>query len=95
MTKILNPRTRWECKSCRFEDETTESRPHSRMHTCLALGGLTVPMVEAGTDCVVQPVLSEDYGRRVVGIETRHADGHTDFAAYAGHATVSGEGLGA
>ena len=42
---ILKPIARWECPSCGFTDVTTEVQPHSRMHSCSALKGLTTPMV--------------------------------------------------
>lgn len=41
---VLQPETRWECPSCGLQDMTHEARPHSRMHSCSSLGGLTTPM---------------------------------------------------
>jgi hypothetical protein len=39
----------WECLSCDLTDVTRVAGPHSRMHACAGLRGLTVPMVPAGT----------------------------------------------
>lgn len=59
--------TRWECPSCNGRDVTTEPRPHSRMHSCPGQGGLTVPMVQAGTRAEHQRIEREDYvGRELV-----------------------------
>lgn len=41
---ILTTETRWECPSCGLTDVTYEARPHSQMHNCSALQGLTTPM---------------------------------------------------
>lgn len=61
---------RWYCPNCRKEDVTHEARPHSRFHTCPKLGGLTAPMLPAGTRAKVVAVEREDYvGRELVQVD--------------------------
>lgn len=78
--------TRWECLGCGFLDATFETRPHSRMHACSKAGGMTVPMVEAGTKGKLVLHEREDY----VGDEdVQHAD---DGAVYMSAEVVRDEG---
>lgn len=58
---LLRTERRWSCPNCDFTDVTHEARPHTRMHACRGLFGLTAPMVEAGTRCKVEAVEREDY----------------------------------
>lgn len=69
---LLAPRVqRWECPNCTTTDVTTEQRPHTRMHPCPGLKGLTAPMVPAGTRAKVEAVERGDY----VGGELVQTDG--------------------
>lgn len=89
----LVPVTRWECPNCNTRDVTRESAPHSRMHPCAGLGGLTAPMVREGERVKVVVNEREDYigdadvqlanGRPVMNVTTEHPDGRTDVAVYA------------
>ena len=45
-TVILNPVHNWECPNCGAQDVTRQHLPHSRMHPCPALRGMTAPFVE-------------------------------------------------
>lgn len=45
---ILNVRKEWDCPNCAVTDVTEVAQPHTRMHACAGMGGLTVPMVEKG-----------------------------------------------
>lgn len=88
----------WECLSCEFTDVTREQRPHSRMHNCRGLAGLSVPMVPAGTRGEHRVNEREDYigtervqlnghGRPVMNVTTVRDDGQ-DVAIYAPTATA-------
>lgn len=68
---LLAAEQRWECPNCAFTDVTVTPEPHTRMHSCAGLKGLTAPMVPAGTRCKVQAREREDY----VGSEMVHTDG--------------------
>lgn len=100
---ILNPRHEWACPNCPAYDVTTEHRPHSRMHSCAGLAGLTTPMVPAadvaGNRVKVEAKVREDYvgaesglvykdGQPIMAVETEYADGHTDVAVFAPTATA-------
>lgn len=43
---ILNARKDWNCPNCEAVDQTNEARPHTRMHNCRGMGGLSLPMTE-------------------------------------------------
>jgi hypothetical protein len=97
---ILAPEHRWECPSCDFTDVTHEARPHTRMHACRGLAGLTAPMVPAGTRAEHRAVEREDYingdlvqtdgeGRPVMSVLTMRDDGQ-DCTVYAPVATAKG-----
>lgn len=64
---ILSARKEWDCPNCVAQDVTDEARPHTRMHDCPGMGGLSLPMVEksrqTGTGGVanVSTVVREDY----------------------------------
>lgn len=89
----LLPVVRWECHNCTFTDVTREARPHSRMHACAGLGGLTAPMVREGERVKVEVREREDYiggedvqrdgeGRPIMSVVTTRDDG-IDVAVYA------------
>lgn len=61
MPVILAPEQRWSCPNCTATDVTHEANPHSRMHACRGLKGLTAPMVPAGTACKVEAVERGDW----------------------------------
>lgn len=96
------PETRWYCPNCPLEQVTREARPHSRMHACRGLFGLTVPMVQVGTRAKIEVVEREDYvgrervqlapetGRPVMAAVTTREDGQ-DCTVYAPAATGHGE----
>lgn len=92
----------WSCPNCKFTDVTHEKRPHTRMHACAGLKGLTAPMVETGTRVKVTAVEREDYvgneqvqtdaeGRPVMAVVTEREDGSNDVAVFAPTATGKGD----
>lgn len=94
------PVTRWECPRCTFRDVTREAQPHTRLHTCSGLGGLTAPMVEEGAHVKVTVEYRQDYvgsedvqldgeGRPVMTVRTTRDTGD-DIAVYAPTAHGSG-----
>ncbi len=94
---LLAPERRWECPNCPATDLTTEAEPHTRFHACRGLGGLTAPMVPAGTRCKVEAVEREDYiggdvvtvdgeNRPVMAVVTTRDEGQ-DVAVFAPCAT--------
>jgi hypothetical protein len=92
---LLHRETRWSCPNCVQTARTSSPFPHSRFHQCAGLHGLTVAMVEAGTDCKVEAVEREDYvgselvqvapgnGRPYSSAVTTRADGSNDCTVYA------------
>lgn len=48
-TLLEPPVVDWECLGCGHVDRTREAAVHTRMHPCRVAGGMTVPMVVAGT----------------------------------------------
>lgn len=60
----ITPVTRWTCPNCPLESFTREAKPHTRMHPCPGLRGLTAPMVKAGTKAKVEAVERGDYVRK-------------------------------
>lgn len=94
---ILQPPVkRWKCDHCNFKDTTREAKPHTRMHACSGLRGITAPMTEEGVRAEVRIKYREDYegkdhkktqkdedGRPVMAVETVYEDGHTDLAVLA------------
>lgn len=102
MTVMLNPEQRWECPNCSLADVTFESQPHTRMHSCRGLKGLTAPMVPAGSDCKVEAREREDYvgkedvtydgeNRPIMSVVTTRADGSNDVVVMAPCVTAGGE----
>jgi hypothetical protein len=78
---------RWYCPNCHLEDVTKEARPHTRMHVCPKLRGLTAPLLPMGTAAKVVLHEREDYvgdekvyldsqGRPTMSIETIRDDGN-------------------
>lgn len=94
---ILKPTQHWVCPNCPAQDVTHEAQPHTRMHTCPGMKGLTAPMVPEGTKCKVESKEREDYigtdsvtldadNRPVMAIETTRDDGN-DVVVFAPCAT--------
>lgn len=90
---VLVRESRWECPNCTHTDVTHEAKPHSRMHNCRGLKGLSVPMVPAGTRCKIEAVERGDWvgsedvtldgdGRPVMAVVTTRDHGQ-DCAVYA------------
>lgn len=92
--------TCWECPRCTFRDTTREAQPHTRMHACSGLGGLSAPMVREGERVKVVVNEREDYigaedvqladGRPVMNVSTERPDGSNDLVVYAPTAYGSG-----
>lgn len=92
MTGILEPRVqKWFCPNCTRYAVTIGQT--NRFHDCGALGGLSVPMVPAGTRAKIEVREREDYvgtedvqydvdGRPVMSVVTTRDDGQ-DCAVYA------------
>lgn len=101
MIPILEmPEHRWECPNCSATDVTRETQPHTRFHACPGLGGLTAPMLPAGSGARVVAREREDYigtedvrldanGRPVASISTEYPDGRNDLVVFAPTATSS------
>lgn len=77
---------KWYCPNCKLEDETTETRPHTRFHACPKLHGLTAPMLPQGVKAKVETREREDYvgtekvlvnanGRPIMSVVTTRDDG--------------------
>lgn len=98
---LATPAHDWHCPKCGKQDQTREAQPHTRMHSCQALGGLSTPMA-SGLPGRARTVVKEreDYvgkedvtmvdGRPVMSITTEYDDGHTDVAVYAATAHARG-----
>ena len=96
-TPTLVRETHWVCPNCDLTDVTNDPRPHSRMHNCRGLLGMSTPMVEHGVNCKVELKEREDYigdetvllgpeGRPWMSAVTTRDDGQ-DCAVYAPLAT--------
>lgn len=93
------PEARWECPLCNLQDVTREARPHTRMHPCPALGGLTAPMVHVTgseldrraqnvtlaerDDYIGNEIVQYAHGRPVMALNVERADGSNDRLVYA------------
>lgn len=89
---LLTRTTYWYCKSCVFTDITNETEPHTRFHICKS-NGLTMPMIQQGTNAKVELQVRGDYvgnelvttdqnGRPVMSVVTTRDDGQ-DCAVFA------------
>ncbi len=99
MIPLLQPTQHWVCPNCTHTWVTHEATPHSVMHNCRGLKGLSVPMVPEGTACKVEAQEREDYvgkdlvttdgeGRPVMSVVTTRDDGQ-DCQVFAPCASVS------
>lgn len=97
MVAYLQRETHWTCPNCTFTDVTFDPRPHSRMHACKGMKGITAPMVPDGVRCKVEAVEREDYvgkdiaqydgdGKAIMSVVTTRDDGQ-DTAVLAATAT--------
>lgn len=88
----------WECPNCSVRDRTAGAP--NRFHVCPGLGGITAPLVLAGTDCRVRAQVREDYvggelvqyddeGRPVTAVVTERPDGSNDVVVLAPTASWS------
>lgn len=97
---LLQPvERRWACPNCATTSVTREVRPHTQMHACAGLVGLTAPMTPAGMKCKVVAVEREDYvrdelvrtnaeGRPIMAVVTVRDDGQ-DCAVFAPRARLT------
>lgn len=90
--------TDWYCPNCGKTDQTRETRPHTRYHTCPRLGFLSAPMVKKGVEAKVYTREREDYvarervlydanSRPIMSLITEYADGRNDAMVFAPTAT--------
>lgn len=100
MIPLIATVTDWICPACGLTSQTKEAKPHSRMHPCPRMGGLTTPMVRKGTAAKIERVAREDYvndeivtrddeGRVVMGLQVVRDNG-TDGVVFAPAATLKG-----
>ena len=96
-TVILDPVHNWECPNCGAQDVTRQHLPHSRMHPCPALRGMTAPFVEVlpgAQRSRLKAVVREDNvgedgvrfdgdGRPIMAVVTERADGSNDVHVFA------------
>jgi len=98
---LLSTIRHWECPNCHATDTTKEPKPHTRFHSCPKMGGLTAPMIPAGTTAKITSHEREDYvgkdivrlnddGRPVMSITTEREEGQ-DVVVFAPTATATGE----
>lgn len=90
MVMLSPPTVYWSCPSCRLIEQAEGTLDSSRLHPCPALSGMSVPMVPSAT--LKRPdarhVVRErqdylgDHSNPIMGVETQHADGHTDVVVY-------------
>lgn len=91
---VLNPGPRqWECAHCPVTDVTPWDTPN-RYHPCSGLGGITAPMIPAGSGARTRSVVREDYvgdeivqydwwGRPIMSVVTERPDGSNDVTVLA------------
>lgn len=99
---IIGSATDWWCPKCKASDQTNEPKPHLRMHVCPKLGGITAPMIHAGTKAKIVRHDREDYvgqelvqrdpqGRPLMSVTVERPDGSNDTIVYAPMARGKGE----
>lgn len=83
----------WECAHCPVTDVTPWDTPN-RFHPCPGLGGITAPMIPAGSGAHTRSVVREDYvgdeivqydwwGRPIMSVVTERPDGSNDVTVLA------------
>lgn len=99
---LLRPPSQdWECPNCPVVDRTTGQ--DNRWHSCAGLGGITAPMVPAGSGARVRALEREDYvgreaasvqrdadGRPVMAVVTERPDGSNDVLVLVPTAQIAG-----
>ena len=100
---LLSSVTEWYCPNCGKTDQTRDTGPHIRYHTCPRLRMLSAPMVRQGTSAKVTLAERMDYvgkeavqldperSRPVMSITTTRADGSSDVVVFAPTATARGD----
>lgn len=91
---LLQPEHHWVCPNCTTKRITHEARPHTPMHNCKGMKGLSVPFVAEGTKCKRVLRRPDDFvknelvqydkedGLPVMSVETWREDGQ-DCTVYA------------
>lgn len=94
----------WSCPSCGADQVTHRTDAHTPFHDCRALGGLSVPFVDAATRATHQMTEREDYigpgqivtrhgdGRPIMNIRTIRDDGE-DLTVYPSCAVIRAEAI--
>lgn len=84
---VLQRRIVWVCPNgCSTTDVTERADVHQQLHPCLAMGGLTVPLVEQGMRVKVsvheredflgdEVVTTDDAGRPIMAVSITRDDG--------------------
>lgn len=91
---LRHPIIHWECERCPALAQTNDMPLTStRFHSCAALSGAELPMIQRGSGARVVLREREDYigaervqligGRPVMAAVTERPDGSTDAAVYA------------
>lgn len=102
---LIEAEHRWSCGRCTQVAVTRSPEPHSRLHTCAGLGGITAPLVREGTRCKVTAVEREDYvgselvqrdqdSRPMMSVVTDYPDGRRDCVVLAPTAVSNGRATG-
>ena len=97
---LLSTVTDWYCPNCGKTDQTRNTGPHIRYHTCPKLRFMSAPMVRKGTGAKVTLHERDDYvgrdivqtdatGRPVMSIVTTRDNGN-DVVVFAPTATARG-----
>ena len=85
---VIDSVTDWRCPECGLTEQTV-NKPN-RYHNCPRMGGLTTPLLRAGTKAKIERVMREDYtngdeirlddaGRAVMAIKVTRDDGQDAF----------------
>ena len=101
MAARLDGEQRWHCPACGLEDVTDTRGPHTRMHSCRAKFGLTLPMIPWGVKAKIDVREREDYvgkenvqlsadGRPIMSVVITRDEGQ-DCVVFAPSASASGE----
>ena len=101
MSVLLEPVARyWACPSCDVRDVTYKTVPESRLHPCIGMNGMTVPMVQVQRpddkpDARHRINYREDYAGDnsvdpIASVNTDHGDGSSDCTVYVQTARVVG-----
>ncbi len=97
--KTLKAYIDWSCPHCGNSEQSNDPRPHTVMHVCSGMHGLTTPMVRDGEDAKIVVHEREDYlngdiqtsddrGKAISSISKERADGSNDLWVQAPLATI-------